>query len=243
MSKYALLGRGISYSFSPSFFKEKFKKLGLRNHHYELMDLPNLDTLKDEVSTRNLKGFNVTQPYKEKILPFLDALDETAQEIGAVNCVKITDGKWIGFNTDAYGFKKMIHPFIENKFERVMILGKGGASKAVAHVFEKWGIEVFYARRKAENEKEFSYSEIGQGHINAFKIIVNTTPLGTFPNIDLCPDLPYEFLTKEHFLIDLIYNPPLTTFLKKGKIHEAQVLNGADMLKLQAEKSWKIWND
>jgi shikimate dehydrogenase len=244
MSKYALLGRGIDYSFSPSFFKEKFEKLNFTNHEYSLLDLPNLEDLKSIINQKELSGFNVTQPYKEEIIPFLDQLDPVAEKIGAVNCVKITkEGKWIGYNADEFGFRQMIKPFLEPIHSKALILGTGGASKAVEYVLESLGMDVFYVSRNPKTNKQLTYEALQKEHINFFQLIVNTTPLGTFPQTEELPNIPYQFLGNSHFLIDLIYNPPKTGFLKKGEEQGSMILNGKDMLVWQAEKSWEIWKD
>lgn len=241
MKTYGLLGRGIGYSFSPDYFKEKFKQLNLENHDYVLIDVENLEDIKAKIKASGVDGFNVTTPYKVDIIPYLDDLDETAKSIEAVNCVKIVDNKWIGYNTDGFGFHQMIKPFLEQKHERAFILGKGGASQAIYFVLERLGVQCFFVRREAEQPNELEYSQLNTFMMDQIQVIVNCTPLGTFPNVTEKPEIPYDGLNANHFLIDLVYNPKESAFLKEGKNRGAMILNGYDMLMWQAEKSWEIW--
>ncbi|WP_415060627.1 shikimate dehydrogenase family protein, partial [Flavobacterium sp.] len=190
-----------------------------------------------------LKGLNVTIPYKEKIIPYLEQLSKKAAKIGAVNCIKITKkGKLKGYNTDYYGFKKSLQPLLQPHHKKALILGTGGASKAVAYALEELGIlYTFVSRSKKENALDYKY--INATTFDNFQIVINCTPLGTFPNLEECPPIPYDFFTEEHIAFDLIYNPEETTFLKKAKAKNAQTKNGYEMLVLQAEKGWKIWNE
>lgn len=243
MKTFGLLGRDIAYSFSPSYFEDKFEKLNLKGHSYQLIDVENLDGIKEKISRLGLNGFNVTKPYKLDIIPFLDELDETAKQIEAVNCVKIIEGKWIGYNTDAFGFHQMIKPFLEQKHERAFILGKGGASNAIYHVLEQLGVQCFFVRREAELPNELEYSQLNDIMMEQIQVVVNCTPVGTYPEIESKPNIPYNNLNENHFLIDLVYNPKETAFLKEGVERGAMVLNGYDMLVWQAEKSWEIWQD
>ncbi|MGB0869205.1 MAG: shikimate dehydrogenase family protein [Flavobacteriales bacterium] len=242
MKTFGLLGRNINYSFSPDYFETKFKKQNITDCTYELIDLENLQNIRTEIEKRGMSGFNVTTPYKIDIIAFLDELDESAKAIEAVNCVKIVNGKWIGFNTDGFGFHQMIKPFLEQKHERAFILGKGGASYAVVSVLEKLGVQCFYLRREAEFPNEIEYNQLNEMMMQQIQVLVNCTPLGTFPNVNEKPEIPYEALSDTHFLIDLVYNPPKTQFLKEGEKRGAMILNGYDMLMWQAEKSWEIWN-
>lgn len=243
MNKYGLVGKSIQYSFSPKYFASKFEKENLNNFSYELFDLENLTNIKSLMIEKDIKGFNVTTPYKTDIIPFLDELDETAKAIEAVNCVKIENEKFIGYNTDAFGFGQMIKPFLEQKHERAFILGKGGASQAIAYVLENLGIQCFFVRREAELPNELEYNQLNDFMLNQIQVIVNCTPIGTFPNVNERPDLPYKGINENHFLIDLVYNPKESAFLKAGKENGAMILNGYDMLVWQAEKSWDIWLD
>ena len=175
-------------------------------------------------------------------MPFLDELSHEAKEIGAVNVVRFLNGKKIGYNTDAYGFQQSIKPFLTNKHERALILGTGGASKAVAYVFKSIGMDVIYCSREPQSDNEFAYSAINEHMLNACKVIVNCTPLGTFPNTEEMVDFPFEGLTSDHLVVDLIYNPSKTKFLRKAEENGAVILNGESMLKEQALKAWEIWN-
>lgn len=244
MRLFGLIGHPLHHSFSQAYFTGKFSELGINDAEYRNFDIPQIELFADIVEAHpELEGLNVTIPYKEAILPFLDQIDNEAKLIGAVNCVHILpDGTKVGYNTDAYGFYHSVKPFLENKYERALILGTGGASKAVAYVLKKLGIRVFFATRNPVESYHLSYKEITEDNIMMFPLIVNTTPLGTFPNVEACPELPYHAITSNHFLYDLVYNPAETLFLQKGKAQGAQTANGKLMLQLQAERSWQIWN-
>ncbi|MBS9773672.1 MAG: shikimate dehydrogenase [Tenacibaculum sp.] len=241
---FGLLGRNISYSFSKKYFTDKFNMLNLNNYEYVNFDIDDIENFPNILKENKniLKGMNVTIPYKESIIPYLDKIDKKAQEIGSVNTIKITKkGKLKGYNTDEYGFKKSFKPLLKTHHKKVLILGTGGASKAIAYTLEKMGIEYKFVSRNPK-ENQFSYANITEKEMQEYTIIINCTPLGTHPNINKCPNIPYNFLNENHLLYDLIYNPEETLFLKKGKNKGATIKNGLEMLKLQAEKSWKIWN-
>lgn len=240
MLKFGLIGRSLGHSFSQNFFTNHFVTNNI-DAFYENIEIENVEEFKN-VLTQNFKGFNVTIPYKESIIPFLDNLDEVAEEIGAVNTIIIKDGQLIGSNTDAYGFHQSIKPFMTNQHERAIIVGTGGASKAIEYVLTSLGVNVIFISRSPKQENEFSYGEINQHMLSACKLIVNCTPVGTFPNIDDCIEFPFEFLTGQHLVIDLIYNPAKTKFLKKAEDNNAMILNGEAMLKHQALKSFELWN-
>lgn len=245
MVNFGLIGKSLAHSFSKKYFEKKFSELGLENNFYHLIELETIQDFKKNISKiENLKGLNVTIPYKESIIPFLDELSPEATEIGAVNCINFIDGKLIGYNTDVYGFSQSVKPFLDTNHQRALILGTGGASKAVAFALKKVGVDVYFVTSSKEKKTEntFFYSEINKLVMNAFKLIVNTTPVGTFPNIEECLPVPYQSLTKQHLAFDLIYNPEQTLFLKKAKERESITVNGMSMLQLQAEKSWEIWN-
>lgn len=243
MIEYGLIGKTLKHSFSKSYFEKKFTQLGLTDHAYLNIELEKIEEVKKLIETNsNLKGFNVTIPYKESIIPFLDELSAEAKAIGAVNCVKIRSGKMIGYNTDVFGFASSVKPFIEPHHNKALILGTGGASKAIAYALKNIGVEVFFASSSKQNATTFLYSQLNEHMMRAFKLIVNTTPLGMFPDVNACPDIPYEFLTPEHLCYDAIYNPETTLFLQKAKAQGAVTINGLSMLQLQAEKSWEIWN-
>lgn len=238
MNQFGLIGRNISYSFSAKFFTEKFKKENIENHFYDIFDLNEISEVENLFQNQNLKGFNVTIPYKEQIIPFLDEMDADAEKIGAVNCIKIHNGIKKGFNTDAVGFEKSIKPLLNSGHQNALILGDGGAAKAVKFVLDKLNIPFKTVTRKGD----FTYSDLNSEIIQNHQIIVNCTPVGTFPNTENAPEIPYEFLSEKHLLYDLIYNPEKTKFLELGEKNGAKIKNGHEMLVLQAEKSWEIWN-
>jgi shikimate dehydrogenase len=242
--RFGLLGRNISYSFSRGYFKEKFKKENLQDCSYENFDLAEITLFPDIIknSPNEIKGVNVTIPYKQEVMPYLDKLSKKAAKIGAVNTIKITkDGQLKGYNTDYYGFKKSLEPLLQKHHKKALILGTGGASKAVAFALEELGIDYqFVARGNKPNTIE--YSAVDQHLFDEYHIIINCTPLGTSPNFEDCPPIAYEFFSNKHIAYDLIYNPAETQFMKNAKQKGAQTKNGLSMLELQAEKSWEIWN-
>lgn len=243
MHKLGLLGKNISYSFSRGYFKSKFEKEGITDVTYENFDIEDISMFPSIISsTEGLRGLNVTIPYKQAVMPFLDKIDKKAKAIGAVNTIKVKkNGKLVGYNTDCYGFKKSLKPYLKAHHNNALILGTGGASKAVACVLKKLGIAYEYVSRTNSPGVRFTYEELNESIIDKFEIIINCSPLGTFPNIDNCPNIPYEGISEKHILYDLIYNPLETKFLKIGKQHNATTINGLKMLELQAEKSWSIW--
>jgi shikimate dehydrogenase len=243
LKQYGLIGYPLTHSFSQKYFREKFEREKIEGCEYFNFPLESMEQFPALLEQHpNLCGLNVTIPYKEKVMTYLHELDSSAKETGAVNCIKIEQGRLVGYNTDTYGFEMSIKPFLENKYERALILGTGGASKAVAYVLKKWNIAFHYATRTPSASNHLAYKDLNAGNIQHFPLIINTTPLGTFPNVDECPELPYEALTEKHFLYDLVYNPSETLFLKKGKTQGAHTMNGLKMLELQAEKGWQIWN-
>lgn len=241
---FGLLGKNISYSFSRGYFTDKFEKLKLKKSKYVNFDLQNIEDFPKIITeNKNLKGINVTIPYKEEIIPFLSKIDKTAKKIGAVNTIKFTKrGNLKGYNTDAVGFENSLIPLLKKHHKRALILGTGGASKAIAYALNRNDITYKFVSRNPEGKKEISYDSLTQDVIEKHTIIINSTPLGTFPDVDKCPNIPYQFITKNHILYDLIYNPAVTAFLSKGKEKEAITKNGLEMLELQAEESWRIWN-
>ncbi|RZW56065.1 MAG: shikimate dehydrogenase [Flavobacteriaceae bacterium] len=243
MRKYGLIGRNIDYSFSKNHFAKKFKKEKL-DCEYTNFDLKSISEfpqlLKDNPE---IKGLNVTIPYKKAIIPFLDSLSRKAEKIGAVNTIKITNkGQLKGYNTDYYGFKESITPLLKKYHKKALILGAGGASRAIIFALTKLGIHTTIVSRSKNIYIDFTYNELTNEIIDEHLIIINCTPLGTFPNVEECPDIPYNAISKKHILYDLVYNPPLSSFLTRGKLKEATICNGEKMLRLQAEKSWQIWN-
>ena len=243
---FGLLGKNIEYSFSRGYFTNKFDKLGFTNYKYVNFDIQNIEEFLSIINDnkKSLRGINVTIPYKEEVMKYLNKLDKTAKEIGAVNTIKLTKkGNLKGYNSDVVGFENSIFPFIKKHHKRALILGTGGASKAIAYALKKNGIKFKFVSRNPKNKKEISYQDLTENVIKKHQIIINSTPVGTSPNIEKSPNIPYQFITKNHLLYDLIYNPEVTTFLLKGKEQGATIKNGYEMLELQAEESWRIWND
>lgn len=240
-NRYGLLGKNISYSFSKGYFTEKFKKLELKDHSYENFDIQTISEFPNIIQKNRLKGLNVTIPYKEQILSFLDEIDEKAKKIGAVNTIKFAENGLHGFNTDIFGFEESIKPFLEAHHNKALILGTGGASKAIRFVLEELGITYNYVSRSS-NPTTLNYSLLDKPILEEHTVIINCTPLGTFPEIQNKPNIPYQYLNKNHLLFDLVYNPLKTKFLRLGEEKGALVCNGLKMLELQADKSWEIWN-
>lgn len=242
--QYGLIGYPLVHSFSKTYFTEKFRSEGNVFCRYDNFPIQDIATVRSLVgSMPALRGLNVTIPHKESVMVYLDEVDATAQAVGAVNCIRIESGRMKGYNTDVYGFEMSIKPFLENHYERALILGTGGASKAVAFVLKKWGIPFHFVSRIASNDQIITYDVLKADVMHHFPLIINTTPLGTYPDIDACPYLPYEGLSERHFLYDVIYNPEETTFLRLGRIAGAKTMNGYAMLIKQAERSWEIWNE
>ena len=251
MKIYGLLGFPLSHSFSKKYFTNKFKNEGISGVSYQNFPLQSIDQLPDLLQSHpEIEGFNVTIPYKEQIIPFLDEIEDSASDIGAINTVKVThhaNKSWYlkGYNTDIYGFVSSLLPCLNPTFKKALILGTGGASKAVYHGLKQLNIEPTFVsryRKKQSDTPQFTYNDLNREIIQHNLLIVNTTPLGMFPNTETCPAIPYEFLTEHHLLYDLVYNPPETLFLKKGLDQHTKTANGAEMLRLQAEKAWEIWN-
>lgn len=241
--RFGLLGRNISYSFSKGHFTTKFEKEKYLGYTYENFDIQEITVFPEIIkNTEHLKGLNVTIPYKEEVIPFLDKLSKKAKKIGAVNTIKITKkGKLKGYNTDYFGFLKSLKPLLQAHHKKALILGTGGASKGVAFALEELGIKYKFVSRKA-SKNAIDYSQINAETFQEYQIIINSTPIGTSPNIEACPDIPYDFFTDQHIAYDLIYNPAETQFLKNAAAQGAQIKNGLDMLIFQAEKAWEIWN-
>ena len=241
MAKYGLIGYNIGYSFSKTFFNFKFEKEN-RNDSYENFDIPVLSKISEILENNpDLKGLNVTIPYKKSIIQLLDKVDKEALQIGAVNTIKINkDGTLKGYNTDHYGFSKALMEFLPIKEKKALVLGTGGASKAVKYVLEIMNFEVTQVSR-TKTENNITYTDLNRDIIKQNYLIVNCTPLGTFPKIEECPDIPYEYLTKDHLAFDLTYNPRETKFMKLSKERGARKSNGLKMLEYQAKKAWSIW--
>lgn len=237
---YGIIGYPLSHSFSPAYFKKKFASLNI-DSTYEAFPINAISELPDLLYTHpSLCGFNVTTPYKEAVMPYLDEIDPVAAEINAVNCVAIKNGKKKGYNTDALGFEQSLVPLLKHQHTHALILGTGGSSKAVAYALTQLGI--FY-KKVSRNKKSdcFTYDDLSLEVMAAYKLIINTTPLGMYPNIEAIPPIPYYSIGDQHLLYDLIYNPEETKFLAQGKALGATTKNGFEMLQLQAEASWDIW--
>jgi len=249
MKLYGLIGQTLTHSFSEIYFREKFKKENISDCDYKLFPIESVYEIKDLLKIfPNLNGLSVTIPFKEKVIDVLDFVDETAQKVGAVNAIKIIkeNDKTIlkGYNTDIYGFSKTLEPYIQNHEIKALVLGTGGAAKAVEFVLNQLNIKhIFVTRPPFKNENSIFYSELNAQIIEEHKLIINTTPIGMFPEINFFPTIPYDYITKNHILYDLIYNPEETQFLKFGKFKKATLINGLKMLHLQAEKAWEIFNE
>lgn len=243
---FGLIGATVSHSFSKTYFDEKFFREGLRDYHYELFPLGKIQEIEKLVAdNKGLCGLNVTLPYKEQVLKYLNEIDPEAQKIGAVNVIKIQNGKLKGFNTDSDAFFETIEKWVpKNKSIKALVLGSGGSSKAVQQALSKLGIEYKTVSRDKSNG-DYSYEEINSKpkEIAGSLLVINTTPLGMHPNTDAVPPLDLEHLTKDHYVYDLIYNPARTQFLQKAEMRGAVIKNGLEMLHVQAEKSWQIWNN
>lgn len=240
--KLGLVGKNIEYSFSRTHFNAKFENENLP-YTYINFDIESIEEFPEIFkSNPNLLGLNVTIPYKEKVIPYLDDINKKAKKIGAVNTITISPtGRLKGYNTDYYGFKKSIEPYLKPHHTDALILGTGGASKAIAYALKKMGINFDYVSRTPNPMAKFLYSDLTDQIISTYPIIINCTPIGTHPNVNECPDIPYDGITSNHLLYDLIYNPMQTKFLICGEIKGALAINGLRMLEFQAEKAWKIW--
>lgn len=244
MKIYGLIGKTLGHSFSQRYFSEKFQNERIADciyQNFELKDLAkDIPQLKNEPA---LSGLNVTIPYKTDIIAYLDDLTDDCREMNACNCIKIKDGKWVGYNTDVMGFERSFVRHLKPFHKKALILGTGGASKAVRFVFGKMGIQFLEVTRdKKDHPSAITYDEITQDIFDEYHIIVNTTPLGMYPNVDAYPTLPYQFISDQHYFFDLVYNPAKTIFLSKAEAKGALIENGEKMLVIQAEESWEIWN-
>ncbi|HET9057909.1 MAG TPA: shikimate dehydrogenase [Chitinophagaceae bacterium] len=244
MNVFGLIGYPLTHSFSKNYFTEKFQKEGIRDCVYENFPIENIRYLTDLLQNHpDLKGLNVTIPYKEQVIPFLDERDEIVEATGACNCIKIDNGKLKGFNTDVTGFENSLKKNLQPHHTKALILGKGGAAKAVAYVLQKLGIDYVFVSRRKEDGNTISYHQLTIEFLQTHLLLINTTPLGMFPKTEDCPDIAYDYLTPQHHLYDLVYNPAKTLFLQKGEEKGSTIQNGYEMLLLQAEESWKIWNN
>jgi shikimate dehydrogenase len=244
MRQFGLIGKSLAHSFSKTYFEKKFVELGLKDHAYLNFEIQSVEDVKKIISENpDLKGLNVTVPFKESVIPFLNELSAEAKEIGAVNCIKIIGKQLIGYNTDAFGFSQDIKPFLDGR-QRALILGTGGSAKAVRWSLKKLGLDVLSvtSNRAKKNSDTIIYEEVNEIVMKSFPVIINCTPVGMWPDAEHAPSIPYQFFGPQHLAYDLIYNPAETLFLKKAREAGASTVNGLGMLRLQAEKSWQIWN-
>jgi len=242
MPLYGLIGYPLTHSFSAKYFTEKFSELGLADHRYELFPIPAIGEVKALLQTPGLRGLNVTIPYKQQVLPYLDDTSNLPAGLNACNCIRIHNGKATGFNTDVTGFELSLTTQLQPMHNKALVLGNGGATEAVTYVLRKKNIDYRVVSRVLREGSDITYNDLDAAMVGNHPLIINTTPLGMYPNIDTCPAIPYEGITRRHYLFDLTYNPAKTLFLQKGEERGAAVKNGADMLVIQAEESWKIWN-
>jgi shikimate dehydrogenase len=243
MRRYGLIGYPLSHSFSQKYFTEKFQREGITGCVYDNFPLASIDEFAALIQQQaDLHGLNVTIPYKEKVIPFLHAQSEVVKTIGACNCIRIENGELTGHNTDVVGFEESLRPLLQPHHKKALVLGTGGAAKAVHYVLNKLGIDFYEVSRTPCTTRQLSYQQVDEAVIKEHEVIINTSPLGMYPNIDECTPLPYQALTAKHYLFDLVYNPAKTLFLQKGEEQGAAIKNGHDMLIIQAEESWRIWN-
>ncbi|HPG11222.1 MAG TPA: shikimate dehydrogenase [Chitinophagaceae bacterium] len=243
MRLFGLIGYPLSHSFSKKYFTEKFQKKGLPDCSYELFPLTDITELPGLINDKpGLSGFNVTVPYKQQVIAYLDDKTNIPASLNACNCVKIINNKLVGFNTDTIGFEKSILPLLKSHHKKALVLGSGGAAAAVVFVLQKLNIKYKIISRGKHGNDMLSYKDLNEAIIRSHHVIINTTPLGMYPNVGSFPGIPYEFITKDHLLYDLVYNPAKTEFLKKGEVRGAAIYNGEQMLVLQAEESWRIWS-
>lgn len=241
MRRFGLIGRSLAHSFSQQYFQDKFRREGIEDCSYENLEFATAVEIADFLTSSKHEGLNVTIPYKSEVLNSVQGCSSEVEKIGAANTLVKTSEGWFAHNTDVHGFRMLLRPHLRGHHRRALVLGTGGASKAVAFVLEKLGLDFVLVSRQP-NDGQVGYSELNANAVRDFNLIINTTPLGTFPDVDECPNIPYEHLSSENLLIDLVYNPDETLFMKKGKAQGAMVANGLEMLKAQAEKAWEIWN-
>jgi len=243
MRRYGLIGYPLSHSFSQKYFTEKFQREQIADCVYENFPLADISEFSALIQQHDdLCGLNVTIPYKEKVIPFLTEQSDVVKATGACNCIKINNGRLAGYNTDVIGFENSLKPLLQPHHTKALVLGTGGAAKAVHYVLNKLGIAFTEVSRTPSKAAQIAYDKIGEASISEYQLIINTSPVGMYPKVDECPPLPYQFLTSKHYLYDLVYNPAKTLFLQKGEAQGAAVKNGHDMLIIQAEEGWRIWN-
>ncbi|HWJ91247.1 MAG TPA: shikimate dehydrogenase [Flavisolibacter sp.] len=243
MRRFGLIGKTLKHSFSKTYFSKKFIEEGIKDCSYENFELSSIRELSSIITGPDrLDGFNITIPYKEEVLAFLNERNEAVEKIGACNCVRIREGKLTGFNTDAPAFKASLQSHLQSHHQCALVLGSGGASKAVQYALKELGIDFLVISRNKKGG-QLGYEEVGTKLIEEHQIIINTTPLGMYPNVNDDPPIPYAAIGAKHLLFDLTYNPPKTKFLTQGERNGAIIMNGYDMLVAQAEESWRIWNE
>jgi shikimate dehydrogenase len=245
MKIYGLIGNPLSHSFSKKYFTEKFGNENIKDCGYQNFEIKNLQVeIPDLKNNPLISGLNVTIPYKSEIIQYLDTVSKECHEINACNCIKTDDGKWTGYNTDTTGFEKSFVPYLQPHNTKALILGTGGSSKAIAYVLKKIKIDFLFVSRKKDISADIiNYESISSLMMREYSIMINTTPAGMFPNVDDYPQLPYGYVSEKHYFFDLVYNPSKTIFLSKAEEMGAVIKNGADMLTIQADESWKIWNN
>ena len=243
LKQLGLIGKTLSHSFSKNYFARKFEKEQLHNFKYDNFELASIDEFPDLIqSTPNLLGLNVTIPYKKEVISFLDEISDEAETVGAVNTILKKRNKLLGFNTDVIGFRQSLEPLLKSHHTKALILGTGGAAEAVAFVLGQLNIDFLFVSRSPK-DKQLSYAQVDAAVLENYLIIINTTPVGTHPQINNAPVIDYSNLTEQHLLYDLVYNPTETLFLQKGKLQGAGIKNGLEMLEMQAEAAWKIWGE
>ena len=240
---FGLLGYPLSHSFSPDYFKTKFEEEGINDAEYSLFENPDLLGFLDQIpELKNLVGLNITIPFKQAVLPFLHSISNEASYVGAVNTVKLKNGNLLGYNTDVYGFKQSLLPLLNHNHKKALIFGSGGAAKAVNYVLKELNIQTVIVSRYSQRG-HVTYDQLNENFIRNYKILINTTPLGMYPSLNSAVDIPYQFISSNHLCYDLIYNPAQSLFLQKAADQGATIKNGMEMLELQAERSWEIWNE
>jgi len=243
MRLFGLIGYPLSHSFSKKYFSEKFEQEGLTDCRYDLFPVETIEKFPEICKSHpELVGLNVTVPYKKAVLPYLDSVENIPGELKACNCIKIQQGKLIGYNTDCTGFEKSFIPLLKPHHQKALVLGNGGATAAVIFVLKERGLDFDIVSRTVHNGSTLTYKDVDKRIIEDHLVIINTTPLGMYPGTNGCPDIPYQFIADQHFLFDLVYNPSKTLFLQKGEERGATIKNGGEMLLFQAEESWRIWN-
>lgn len=243
MREFGLIGYPLSHSFSKKYFTEKFEREQIADCSYELFPIPSIEEFPGLLQAHpHFRGLNVTIPYKKLVVPFLDDVSHLPADLQACNCIDFRDGKLVGYNTDVFGFEKSFTAHLKPWHQKALVLGTGGAAAAIWHVLRKLNISFAVVSRNKTAETDFTYIEIDEQVMYDFPVIINTTPLGTYPKTDECPDIPYKAITKQHYLFDVVYNPSTSLFLQKGEEKGASIKNGYDMLLFQAEEAWRIWN-